>query len=189
MSGTVLNSVIFVSDFRSYVSYNSDSLFGKRKKTRLFTKTYHRRLQLLRGIFCLTTPYFILPDSYLHSLCSVCHCFMDVVLDQTRIRSSSRHMRLVSTVHRNQKKTLLKIKFKYQSNLTGFLGILTFLAISSQTQSFNSELPKVSYIKAIDVWMFVCNLFVFLSLMEYAFAQVIIQFNFNFGSIKYLWIK
>jgi len=54
-------------------------------------------------------------------------------------------------------------------------GILTFLAISSQTQSFNSELPKVSYIKAIDVWMFVCNLFVFLSLMEYAFAQVLLR--------------
>ena len=55
-----------------------------------------------------------------------------------------------------------------------FPGILTFLAISSQTQSFNAELPKVSYIKAIDVWMFVCNLFVFLSLMEYAFAQVFV---------------
>lgn len=84
--------------------------------------------------------------------------------------------------------TLTNYKFKYQSDLTGFLGILTFLAISSQTQSFNSELPKVSYIKAIDVWMFVCNLFVFLSLMEYAFAQVIIQFKFDFGSIKYLCI-
>ena len=82
--------------------------------------------------------------------------------------------------------TLTNYKFKCQSDLTGFLGILTFLAISSQTQSFNSELPKVSYIKAIDVWMFVCNLFVFLSLMEYAFAQVIIQFKFDFGSIKYL---
>ena len=84
--------------------------------------------------------------------------------------------------------TLTNYKFKYQSDLTGFLGILTFLAISSQTQSFNSELPKVSYIKAIDVWMFVCNLFVFLSLMEYAFAQVIIQFKFAIGSIKYLCI-
>ena len=36
--------------------------------------------------------------------------------------------------------------------------------------------------------MFVCNLFVFLSLMEYAFAQVIIQFKFAIGSIKYLCI-
>ena len=50
-------------------------------------------------------------------------------------------------------------------------GILTFLAISAWTQAFNAELPKVSYIKAIDVWTVSCNLFVFLSLMEYAFAQ------------------
>ena len=50
-------------------------------------------------------------------------------------------------------------------------GILTFLAISAWTQAFNAELPKVSYIKAIDVWTVSCNIFVFLSLMEYAFAQ------------------
>ena len=50
-------------------------------------------------------------------------------------------------------------------------GILTFLAISAWTQAFNAELPKVSYIKAIDIWTVSCNIFVFLSLMEYAFAQ------------------
>ena len=54
-------------------------------------------------------------------------------------------------------------------------GILTFLAISAWTQAFNAELPKVSYIKAIDVWTVTCNLFVFLSLMEYAFAQGLVR--------------
>ena len=58
-------------------------------------------------------------------------------------------------------------------------GILTFLAISAWTQAFNAELPKVSYIKAIDVWMVTCNLFVFLSLMEYAFAQGLVHISKN----------
>ena len=50
-------------------------------------------------------------------------------------------------------------------------GILTFLAIQSWTHSVNAELAKVSYIKAIDVWTVSCNIFVFLSLMQYAYAQ------------------
>jgi len=58
-------------------------------------------------------------------------------------------------------------------------GILTFLAISAWTQAFNAELPKVSYIKAIDVWTVSCNIFVFLSLMEYAFAQVFLRMKQN----------
>ena len=60
-------------------------------------------------------------------------------------------------------------------------GILTFLAISAWTQAFNAELPKVSYIKAIDVWTVTCNLFVFLSLMEYAFAQGLVHISKMFS--------
>lgn len=55
------------------------------------------------------------------------------------------------------------------------LGIATFLTITQQTQTFNSGLPKVSYIKAIDIWMCTCNFFVFASLLEYCAAQVFIQ--------------
>ena len=51
-------------------------------------------------------------------------------------------------------------------------GIATFLTICEQTQMFNSGLPKVSYIKAIDVWMITCDIFVFATLLEYCAAQV-----------------
>lgn len=43
---------------------------------------------------------------------------------------------------------------------------MVFLA-TQNTQSQQS-LPPVSYVKAIDVWMSSCSVFVFMSLMEFA---------------------
>jgi histamine-gated chloride channel len=40
-------------------------------------------------------------------------------------------------------------------------------AATQNTQSQQS-LPPVSYVKAIDIWMSSCSIFVFLSLMEFA---------------------
>lgn len=49
-----------------------------------------------------------------------------------------------------------------------------FLINSLATQNTQSQqsLPPVSYVKAIDVWMSSCSVFVFLSLMEFAVVNV-----------------
>ena len=53
------------------------------------------------------------------------------------------------------------------------LGITTVLTITTQTSGASSSLPKVSYIKAIDIWMSFCMLFVFIALLEYAAVNYI----------------
>lgn len=52
------------------------------------------------------------------------------------------------------------------------LGLLTVLTMTNHSVGINSNLPRVSYIKAIDVWMSSCLLFVFSALCEYAFVNV-----------------
>ncbi|CAI9546840.1 unnamed protein product, partial [Staurois parvus] len=48
------------------------------------------------------------------------------------------------------------------------LGITTVLTMTTQSSGSRASLPKVSYVKAIDIWMAVCLLFVFSALLEYA---------------------
>nr|XP_006811837.1 PREDICTED: glycine receptor subunit alpha-3-like [Saccoglossus kowalevskii] len=51
------------------------------------------------------------------------------------------------------------------------LGITTVLTMTTQSSGANETLPKVSYVKAIDIWMAVCLLFVFAALVEFAAAN------------------
>lgn len=53
------------------------------------------------------------------------------------------------------------------------LGILTVLTMTTQKSSAVTTLPKVSYIKAIDVWMAACLCFVFAALLEFAFVNIL----------------
>ena len=53
------------------------------------------------------------------------------------------------------------------------LGLLTVLTTTTMSGSARESLPKVSYIKAIDIWMIMCLVFVFASLIEYAFVNVV----------------
>ena len=57
------------------------------------------------------------------------------------------------------------------------LGVLTVLTMTTQSSGARSALPRVSYIKAIDVWMAVCLTFVFLALLEFAYINVVSRRN------------
>jgi len=53
------------------------------------------------------------------------------------------------------------------------IGLLTVLTTTTQSSQSTASLPRVSYIKAIDVWMSVSLLFVFAALLEYAIVNVL----------------
>lgn len=53
------------------------------------------------------------------------------------------------------------------------LGVLTVLTMTTQTSGSTGSLPRVSYIKAIDIWMATCLLFVFAALLEFAVINVL----------------
>ena len=53
------------------------------------------------------------------------------------------------------------------------LGVLSVLTISTQSSAVNASLPRVSYTKAIDVWMSTCLVFVFAALIEFAVVNVL----------------
>lgn len=44
----------------------------------------------------------------------------------------------------------------------------SLLTLATQNTQSQQSLPPVSYVKAIDVWMSSCSVFVFMSLMEFA---------------------
>ncbi|GFN77717.1 glycine receptor subunit alpha-2 [Plakobranchus ocellatus] len=53
------------------------------------------------------------------------------------------------------------------------LGILTVLTMTNMKTIAVASLPKVSYIKAIDVWMVACLAFVFSALLEFAVVNAV----------------
>jgi len=63
------------------------------------------------------------------------------------------------------------------------LGVATFFTISQMTQTFNAGLPKLSYIKSIDVWMITCKIFVFATILEYCIAQTVMRRGDDVGQV------
>jgi len=55
------------------------------------------------------------------------------------------------------------------------LGVTCVLTMTTQSSGTRQMLPPVSYVKAIDVWMFVCLLYVFAALLEFAYVNVLMR--------------
>ena len=53
------------------------------------------------------------------------------------------------------------------------LGITTVLTMTTLISSTNASLPKISYLKSIDVYLVTCFVMVFASLLEYAAVSYI----------------
>ncbi|XP_074650223.1 glycine receptor subunit alpha-3-like [Tubulanus polymorphus] len=55
------------------------------------------------------------------------------------------------------------------------LGLLTVITMTTQTTGIVSQLPKVSYIKAIDMWTAMCIASVFAALVEFAVVNMLVR--------------
>ena len=52
---------------------------------------------------------------------------------------------------------------------------MTVLTMTTHSTAAKSQLPRVPYMKAIDVWMSTCLIFVFASLLEFAVIHVFLR--------------
>lgn len=59
------------------------------------------------------------------------------------------------------------------SSCVCFLGITTVLTMTTINTHLRETLPKIPYVKAIDMYLMGCFVFVFLALLEYAFVNYI----------------
>lgn len=59
------------------------------------------------------------------------------------------------------------------SSCVYFLGITTVLTMTTINTHLRETLPKIPYVKAIDMYLMGCFVFVFLALLEYAFVNYI----------------
>ncbi|GFU48538.1 glycine receptor subunit alpha-3 [Nephila pilipes] len=51
------------------------------------------------------------------------------------------------------------------------LSVTSLLTLCTQVHQYRTELPPVNYVKAMDIWLFVCIFFVFSTLVEFAFQS------------------
>ncbi|ODM97183.1 Glycine receptor subunit alpha-2, partial [Orchesella cincta] len=54
------------------------------------------------------------------------------------------------------------------------LGVTSLLTLSTQHAKSQASLPPVSYLKAVDLFMSSCTLFVFMALMEYCLVNIVL---------------
>ncbi|XP_054706690.1 glycine receptor subunit alpha-2-like [Uloborus diversus] len=55
------------------------------------------------------------------------------------------------------------------------LGVTSLLTLCTQAQQYKTELPPVNYIIAMDIWLFICIIMVFSTLLEFAVAYNLLR--------------
>lgn len=63
-----------------------------------------------------------------------------------------------------------RININLGFSLSGTNTILTFMTLASKVEN---SLPKVSYIKASEIWFLGCTIFLFSAMVEFAFVNTI----------------
>ena len=81
------------------------------------------------------------------------------------------------TISKNRFKQTVSDEKVICSNILGRvgLGMMTLLTLTAMFGSTRQNVPRVSYVSYLDVWMVTCILFVFASMIEF----VVVQFLFK----------
>jgi len=129
-----------------------------------------RRCLPVPGNLILSSPrHRLLSDPVLHPEPARRDSVLGVVLDQRRRESGS-------GLHRPADRVTSQLDHPPRDGTgpptSSVIGLLTVLTSSTQSTGINTTLPRVNYVKAIDVWMSACLVFVFAALVEYAMVNV-----------------
>lgn len=65
------------------------------------------------------------------------------------------------------------------------LGTNTILAFMTLASKVENSLPKVSYIKASEIWFLGCTIFLFAAMVEFAFVNTIYRRKYVTFSLKF----
>ena len=60
-----------------------------------------------------------------------------------------------------------------------FLGVMTVLTTSTIIQGLKNSLPQVSYLTALDIYLWACFLFVFAAVLEYVALNIMVRQRAN----------
>lgn len=124
-------------------------------------------------------PVHKIPLAFLHTLFlffnrKLCGVWKPCLLNHYRFRSSYNGMLVYECKAKWMNQASVITTDLMMSNLYSvyfYTGITTVLTMTTLMVSARSSLPRASAIKALDVYFWICYVFVFAALIEYAFAH------------------